>query len=228
MGLMQDSWSVSVSKHGRGNNDNTITGATPQFWVKKASAVFEQQLFSPYRGDAGEVFAALYMLLCGDELRKGEDLCLRKFPINLSPWLNSLVVQAVSKKRDQPCDSPREPEAAKTEPRRSHQYVKQTANIENPTVAGPSGVLDPSTSVDALKLNFIQVVRDYFRSHAWFSQNHLKFMYDVAVACYVYNVYNNCPAFDLVFAVRDTSCTPAMYHPALLASNAGIPFALPK
>jgi hypothetical protein len=206
MGLMQDSWSLSKPGY-----MDTIKGATPQFWVEKASAVFEQQLFLPYRGDAGEVFAALYMLLCGDELRKGEDLCLRKFEINLSPWLNSLVVQAVNEKRDQPCDSPKEQEAAKTKARCSPgRIATQTANIENPTAADPSGVL----CVDDLKLNFIQVVRNYFRSRAWFAQNHLKFMYDVAVACYV---YNNCPAFDLVFAIRDTSCKPAMYHPAFVS-----------
>ena len=60
-----------------------ITGAPPKFWVAQASLVFESRLFLQERGDAGEVLAALYMLLCGDELRKVKDACMRNFEISL-------------------------------------------------------------------------------------------------------------------------------------------------
>ena len=209
MGIMQDSW--SLAKPGAGNTD-TIVGAAPQFWVQRASAVFEQHLFLPNRGDAGEVFAALYMLLCGDELRKGVDPCLRKFEINLGLWLKSLGVMAGGNKGDQPGDLPKEEDAPKTEVRRSLRVAKQADELKKPSTSDPpADVLDPATS-SGLKLNFIQVVRNYFRAHAWFLQNHLKFMYDAAVACYV---FNNCPAIDLVFAIWDASTKK--YHPALVS-----------
>ena len=209
MGLMQDSW--SLSKPGFDKTD-TIVGATPQFWVQKASAVFEQQLCMPNRDDAGEVLAALYMLLCGDELRKGVDPCMRKFEINLCSWLKSLVVMAVSNKRDQPGDPPKEKDAAKTEARRPSRMTKEPTNIKTPTATDPSAdVLDPASSA-GLKLNFIQVVRNHFRSHSWFFQNYLKFMYDTAVACFV---FGGCPAMDLVFAIRDA--TTKKYHPAFVS-----------
>ena len=79
MGLMQESWSLSKAVDG-----DTITGAPPNFWVENASLVFESRLFLPERGDAGEVLAALYMLLCGDELRKVRDACMRKFETSLN------------------------------------------------------------------------------------------------------------------------------------------------
>jgi hypothetical protein len=203
MGLMQDSWALSTAGP---DSTDIIKGASPVFWVKEASVVFEQQLFLPYQGDAGEVFAALYMLLCGDELRKVRDPCLRMFAIDLRLWLNSLV--AGSKKRDHPDDLPENLGVVKKGVRRSRRLPKQPTMVERTTAAEPSGVLDRA----GLTLNFIQVVWNYFRTHAWFFQRHLKFMYDTAVACYV---YPNCPAFDLVFAIRDA--TTEKFHPAFVS-----------
>jgi hypothetical protein len=137
---------------------------------------------------------------------------LRKFEIDLGSWLKSLVVVAVSNKRDQPGDLPKEEDASKTEARRSPRLAEQAVQLKKPSTSDPpADVLDPAKSA-GLKLNFIQVVRNYFRAHAWFLQNHLKFMYDAAVACYV---FNNCPAIDLVFAIWDTSTKK--YHPALVS-----------
>jgi len=46
-----------------------FTGRSPSFWAEKAADAFQSQLCLPQKGDAGEVFAALYMLFCGDALR---------------------------------------------------------------------------------------------------------------------------------------------------------------
>jgi hypothetical protein len=46
-----------------------IHGREAQFWVEKAGKAFSTSLCQPEKGDPGEVFCALYLLLCGDSLR---------------------------------------------------------------------------------------------------------------------------------------------------------------
>ena len=59
-------------------------------WVKKAAEAFTSHLCRPSKGDLGEVFVALYMILCGDILRKQKDKSLRTFSIALDRWLDLL------------------------------------------------------------------------------------------------------------------------------------------
>lgn len=60
----------------------------------------------------------------GDELRKDEDPCLRKFEINLRLWLESVVV---NNKRSKP-GVVQKKDAAKTVARSSPQIAMQTDN----------------------------------------------------------------------------------------------------
>mmetsp|Transcript_12456 Transcript_12456/g.17877 ORF Transcript_12456/g.17877 Transcript_12456/m.17877 type:complete len:848 (-) Transcript_12456:138-2681(-) len=203
MGLMQESWSLS-----RAGNDN-INGRDPSFWVQKAAKVFEQQMFLPNRGDAGEVFAALYMLLCGDELRKTKDVCMRQFEINLSSWLGSLEGSLVADADQTPAPADGKKRRTETKPRRSPRFSALEAEEADDEEGRQTDTVSDAQSLE-LKLNFIQVVRNYFRTHAWFSQGYLKYMYESAIACYV---YPNCPAFDLVFPIRYGK----VYHPALVS-----------
>ena len=61
-------------------------------------------------------------------------------------------------------------------------------------------------------LNFIQVCRNYFRSHSWLTQKGLSFMYSTAVASYV---YANCPAIDITIPIKVGS----KFHPALVSDK---------
>ena len=66
-----------------------------------------------------------------------------------------------------------------------------------------------------LSLNFIQVCRNYFRSHAWFGQSMLEYMYDTATACYVYPL---CPAIDIVFPIKKVNAqSKSSFHPCLVS-----------
>jgi hypothetical protein len=67
-----------------------------------------------------------------------------------------------------------------------------------------------------LTLNFIQVCRNYFRSHAWFDQSMLKYMYDTATGCYV---HPQCPVINIVFPIKQvkTECGTISYHPCLVS-----------
>ena len=44
----------------------------------------------PEKGDAGEIFAALYMLFCGDILRKQENELMERFSVSLQDWFRLL------------------------------------------------------------------------------------------------------------------------------------------
>ena len=122
---------------------------------------------------------------------------MRKFEISLCEWLNVLKADegktATVKEKKHKTAVPE---------RRSPRLSKLEESSENP---GSSGSLSST-----LQLNFIQVARNYFQTHAWFSQQYLKYMYDSAIACYV---YPNCPAWDLVFPIRNKE----EYHPALVS-----------
>ena len=190
MGLMHESWSIAQSDGGQ-----NIGGEDPEFWVTKMSLIFKQQMFLPGRGDAGEVFAALFMLLCGDELRRENDICMRKFSIDLFSWLERLLQTSVESS-DQP------------PPKKSKGPIRKSPRLAELSEKQSDSAF-PITARDCT-VNFIQVVRNYFRTHAWLHADGLRFMYDAAVGCYV---FANCPAFDIVFPIkRGTN-----FHPALVS-----------
>ena len=61
-----------------------------KIWVQKAAEAFTSHLCRPSKGDLGEVFVALYMILCGDILRKQTDESLNTFSIPFDGWFNLL------------------------------------------------------------------------------------------------------------------------------------------
>jgi len=73
-----------------------FTGRNPNFWAEKAADAFQSQLCLPQKGDAGEVFAALYMLFCGDVLRfenrpaENAVMGIPPFAISLQEWVSLL------------------------------------------------------------------------------------------------------------------------------------------
>jgi hypothetical protein len=75
MGMMSDSFKLGSFRG---------TGGT--FWAEKLSALFQRGLCIPEKGDAGEIFVALYFLLCGDILRTNDS-----FAIQLDKWIGLLM-----------------------------------------------------------------------------------------------------------------------------------------
>ena len=62
----------------------------PKDWTERAMKLFSTGMCLPSKGDTGEVFAALFMLLCGDELRLEKDKNLEHFSVPLKEWLNRM------------------------------------------------------------------------------------------------------------------------------------------
>eukprot|EP00549_Striatella_unipunctata_P004026 CAMPEP_0118679020 /NCGR_PEP_ID=MMETSP0800-20121206/3549_1 /TAXON_ID=210618 ORGANISM="Striatella unipunctata, Strain CCMP2910" /NCGR_SAMPLE_ID=MMETSP0800 /ASSEMBLY_ACC=CAM_ASM_000638 /LENGTH=485 /DNA_ID=CAMNT_0006574955 /DNA_START=460 /DNA_END=1917 /DNA_ORIENTATION=+ len=192
MGVMQESWSVCSSTS---SDTDVINGKEASFWVRKAGLVFDRGLFLPDRGDAGEVLATLYMLLCGDVLRHQKDGFMRKFEIDCDAWI-SLLRQEKENGEEKEKENNGEEKKLRTCPR-----IAKLGSQQKTT---------SSTFPQAVRLNFIQVCRNYFRSQAWFNEDYLRFLYDTACANYV---YANCPAIDLVFPVKYND----KFHPALVS-----------
>jgi hypothetical protein len=63
MAMMDENWKVNAK-------GSAVSGRSKQWWVERAVATFLSGLCRPDKGNAGEVFAALYLLFCGDLLRK--------------------------------------------------------------------------------------------------------------------------------------------------------------
>ena len=78
----------------------TIKGEKKQWWSGKMKEIFSTGLVSPSKGDLGEVVVALYMLFCGDVLRKEisnrmtrrdkDKMAYTQFSVSLDSWLDLL------------------------------------------------------------------------------------------------------------------------------------------
>ena len=68
--------------------DGELKGKEKKFWTKQATEAFTTKLCLPGKGDTGEIFAALYMLFCGDVLQKELDTSLSTFAVPLDEWFN--------------------------------------------------------------------------------------------------------------------------------------------
>jgi hypothetical protein len=97
MGLMSSDWSLN---HSATNDDHVIKGMEPAYWTDTAMKLFASGLCLPERGNAGEVMVALYMLFCGDVLRKEADIYMRTFSVPLTSWFDQLISKDILQHSD--------------------------------------------------------------------------------------------------------------------------------
>mmetsp|Transcript_59428 Transcript_59428/g.145433 ORF Transcript_59428/g.145433 Transcript_59428/m.145433 type:complete len:841 (-) Transcript_59428:573-3095(-) len=64
-----------------------LHGATKKEMAKMMGLIFSQGVCQPAKGDFGEVASALYLLFCGDELRKQKCAMYKEFAVDLSQWM---------------------------------------------------------------------------------------------------------------------------------------------
>jgi hypothetical protein len=191
--------------------------------------LFDQRFCLPYRGDGGgcgEVFAALYMLLCGDVLRHQRDRYMRLFEVDLEEWLVELQGEIPetlkTPNRPAPLGEKEDAEVQRASQLKADDKARETLDSTvSTTTLEPNMEIDkgsmtsPDSSSCCLTLNFIQVCHNYFRSHAWFGQSMLEYMYSSATGCYVYPL---CPAIDIVFPIKQVNATGMIcYHPCLVS-----------
>lgn len=84
MALMDEKWSMKVE-------GAEIKGQSKKWWVEKTFDAFSGGLFVPDKGSTAEIFAALYLLFCGDLLRKEIDPTYKTFSVPLDCWVGNLI-----------------------------------------------------------------------------------------------------------------------------------------
>jgi hypothetical protein len=69
-------------------------------WPGHARTLFSSGLCTPDKGGVGEIAAALYMLFCGDEIRKAKDPTFKAFAIPLQEWLDGMGAIPIMRRRE--------------------------------------------------------------------------------------------------------------------------------
>ena len=219
MGMMHDKWTVV-------DHDNPPMGKSPSFWIKKASEVFQSGLCLPDKGDTREVFAALYLLFCGDSIRHQLDSTFRTFQVPFQQWLSNVYINSNSSGPD-PVPEERDMDAmeslqisqdkeTKIDSMQTLATTNKVGSMSPPTKrrntitedvdmrekienADSRSRSDPQIEVQEMKISFIQVCRNYFRCQGVYSdETFLKYMFEAGIACYS---YPKCPAIDIASTI---------------------------
>ena len=96
MCMMDDTFKVHFQSQGK---TKTIKGEDHKVWAAKLKTIFSSGLINPDKGNFGEVVVALYMLFCGDLLRKKVNKEHRgtltqdysQFSVSLEDWLQLMM-----------------------------------------------------------------------------------------------------------------------------------------
>jgi len=73
------------------HSDSTVQGKNPSWWSSRATDIFSKSICVMNKGDIGEVAVALYLLFCGDVLRRDISEDYTTFSVDLISWLNKLL-----------------------------------------------------------------------------------------------------------------------------------------
>ena len=185
------------------SSDEQRQGQSMAKWVEIAKRAFAQRLCQSEKGDVGEIFAALYLLFCGDILRKRQNNGNKhwvKLSVDLEEWF-SLVKDGG--KDDDNRDSSRGGRQVEAGGTTSHQESGGMKSHGN-----------------TMTVSFIQVCRNFLRSDAFSDRNVLEYMSKASVAWYT---YRNCKAIDLAASIRVTksqeteSDKKVSYHPLFVS-----------
>jgi hypothetical protein len=87
MCMMDKDWTIGNITT---TSDKVYIGQSPSFWTEKALEIFGNGICRPNKGDLGEVAAAMYLLFCGDLIRKRIDPMYTTFSISFADWLSVL------------------------------------------------------------------------------------------------------------------------------------------
>jgi hypothetical protein len=186
-------------------------GIGGRFWSKQASRLFQCGLCIPEKGNAGEIFVALYFLLCGDKLRQNASSDFTVFKVSLAEWL-CLVRDGGGEARVH--SAVPHASAVRTSPRVAARQDAADSLVSNEQSPDPDdGAEDMITDNWRVEINFVQVCRNNLRSFGWDwvglgSQTFLRHLYHSAIAFYV---YPGCPLIDFVAPIKIQA--PGTDHP---------------
>jgi hypothetical protein len=171
-----------------GQKNKSRSGKEKSFWISKMIETFSTGLCQPSRGDVGELAVAMYLLFCGDELRRRLPQGLigyETFSVSLAHWLKLLTT-------------------------RREEFE---ASVDKFGVAAASA---PKSSTSTI--SFIQVCRNYLRFPVGTliqDQSFLQYLYMSRCALYT---YPKCPGVDILASIRiESKGKKDQYRPLLIS-----------
>ena len=187
-----------------------LKGKGRKFWVEQAEKAFTTKLCLPDKADASEIFAALYMLFCGDVLRQMTDTTLSTFAVSLDKWfglLKNCGKEPISDKGEKN-EEGKSTLASKTETlltegeaQTTQSRAKLEERVEN---------IGEMTST----VSFVQVCRNDFLSNSFCEAETLEYMYRAGLGNYA---FKNCKAFDIYASIKVVEGSQTSYHPMLVS-----------
>ena len=188
----------------------SLKGQRRRFWVERAEKAFAAQLCLPDKGDAGEIFAALYMLFCGDILRKKKDASLSIFSVVLEKWF--CLLKNGGKDRISDVEQAKLSDTLENE----SEKMLGSAGVA-PRITRSRNALDTQTETmidSTCTVSFVQVCRNDFRANSFCEEDSLAFMYRSGLGSYT---YQNCKAFDITSSIEVVQNGNVRYHPLLVS-----------
>ena len=158
--------------------EGKLEGHDKKFWTEQAARAFTEGICIPDKGDGSETFAALYMLFCGDVLRKKNDVSngrglYSNFVVSLDDWFSLLMNGGKEGCGD---------DGARGD------------DQDGPNVAGVRDLVGITSTI-----SFVQVCRNEFRSLSLCEAAGLEYMYQSGRANYA---FKNCRAVDIYASIR--------------------------
>lgn len=183
-----------------------FSGKPGTFWVNQAARAFSSRLCLPEKGDVGEIFVALYVLLCGDILRSNHDTEMNSFSVPLDIWFRLV------KNGGNPVSAPAGEPMSSTLASQTIEFVSgvmtrgQSKHLQNMGHA--------KKNLSKCSVSFVQVCRNDYRADSFCEENVLKHMYFSGVANYA---YRNCKAIDIAASIAVVQELQTSYHPLLIS-----------
>ena len=183
--------------------DKNLAGRDKEFWTRAAEKAFSGRLCAPAKGDAGEVLAALYLLFCGDLLRKEMDDTYSSFVVSLDGWFSLLKNGG----RLESTDDATPP----NQHGRSKRLRRSNRSGEGNEAANDGQIWEGCEST----ISFVQVCRNHLRVLTFCEEDTLEYMYQSGRASYT---YKGCRTIDIFAAVRvKEESDEVTYHPLLVS-----------
>jgi hypothetical protein len=180
-------------------------------------AMFSDNLCRPPKGGAGELFGALFLLFCMDEIRKEvndeENQDYRIFSVPLDKWLRKILKDSVSKVSHAS-------DSSKIDTEEGSSDCESSVERYQPPKCQQRRRVQSST------VNFVQVCRNYLRypflqsldaryAKAMFKQSFLECLYKSAIGFYTYPC---CPRIDIFASIMKCDAIGACTYWPLLVS----------
>lgn len=212
MRFMDDKW-----------NDSVVMGRCRKFWVEQARKAFSTNLCLPEKGDAGEIFAALYMLFCGDILRKEANTSLATFSVSLDEWFKLLKnggrralsssLPSINERVDGIAVLT-ENLISKVESPSSKEDAEINPGISTATRSSAKRQKGSQDAQTVCTVSFVQICRNDFRANSFCKESVLKHRFLAGLATYT---YKNCKAIDIAASIRVVRNSQPTYHPLLIS-----------